>query len=115
MNGRIDLSQAEAVIDVINSSNEYAMKSSVSQLKGSVSQKVKELREQIIYQIAYIESALDDPEHISLEGYGQELLERLSPMVNELEKMVRSSDNGKIVSEGIRTVILGNPTQGSLL
>ncbi|MEW4411753.1 tRNA uridine-5-carboxymethylaminomethyl(34) synthesis GTPase MnmE [Clostridium sp. AN503] len=112
LNGRIDLSQAEAVIDVINSSNEYAMKSSVSQLKGSVSQKVKELREQIIYQIAYIESALDDPEHISLEGYGQELLERLSPMVNELEKMVRSSDNGKIVSEGIRTVILGKPNAG---
>ena len=112
LNGRIDLSQAEAVIDVINSSNEYAMRSSVSQLKGSVSRKVKELREQIIYQIAYIESALDDPEHISLDGYGQELLERLHPMVNELEKMVRSADNGKIVSEGIRTVILGKPNAG---
>lgn len=112
LNGRIDLSQAEAVIDVINSSNEYAMRSSVSQLKGSVSRKVKELREQIIYQIAYIESALDDPEHISLEGYSQELLERLHPMANELEKMVRSADNGKIVSEGIRTVILGKPNAG---
>lgn len=112
LNGRIDLSQAEAVIDVINSSNEYAMKSSISQLKGSVSQKVRALREQILYQIAYIESALDDPEHISLEGYEQELMVQLQPMIQELEKMVRSADNGKVVSEGIRTVILGKPNAG---
>ena len=69
LNGRIDLSQAEAVIDVINAQNDYAVKSSVSQLKGSVSKKVKALRERILYQIAFIESALDDPEHISLDGY----------------------------------------------
>lgn len=112
LNGRIDLSQAEAVIDVINSSNEYAMKSSISQLKGSVSRKVKELREDILYQIAFIESALDDPEHISLDGYEQELLIRLQPMIREIDKMVRSADNGKIVSEGIKTVILGKPNAG---
>ena len=69
LNGRIDLSQAEAVIDVINAKNEYALKSSVSQLKGSVLKAVREIREKIIYHIAYIESALDDPEHISLDGY----------------------------------------------
>ena len=73
LNGRMDLSQAEAVIDVINAQNEYALKSSVSQLKGKMSEKVKALREKIIYEIAYIESALDDPEHISLEGYSEEL------------------------------------------
>ena len=112
LNGRIDLSQAEAVMDVIVSSNEYAMKSSVSQLKGSVSRKVKGLREEILYEIAYIESALDDPEHISLEGYEQELSVRLEPMIMELEKMIRSADNGKVVSEGIRTVILGKPNAG---
>lgn len=112
LNGRIDLSQAEAVIDVINSSNEYAMKSSVSQLKGSVSRSVKRLREDILYQIAFIESALDDPEHISLDGYEAQLLEKLRPMILEIEKMVRSADNGKIVSEGVRTVILGKPNAG---
>lgn len=112
LNGRIDLSQAEAVIDVINSSNEYAMKSSVSQLKGSVSRRVKHLREDILYQIAFIESALDDPEHISLEGYEDQLYGQLQPMIQEIEKMVRSADNGRIVSEGIKTVILGKPNAG---
>lgn len=112
LNGRIDLSQAEAVIDVINSSNEYAMKSSVSQLKGSVSRRVKQLREEILYQIAFIESALDDPEHISLEGYEEKLCKQLHPMIQEIEKMIRSADNGKIVTEGIRTVILGKPNAG---
>lgn len=112
LNGRIDLSQAEAVMDVINSSNEYAMKSSISQLKGSVSKKVKKLREDILYQIAYIESALDDPEHISLDGYEEELLQLIKPMIREVEHLVRSADNGKIVSEGVKTVILGKPNAG---
>lgn len=112
LNGRIDLSQAEAVIDVINAQNDYAVKSSVSQLKGSVSKKVKELREQILYQIAFIESALDDPEHISLDGYEEELSGRLDGMIGEMEKLVRSADSGRVVSEGIRTVILGKPNAG---
>ena len=73
LNGRMDLSQAEAVMDVIEAKNEYALKSSVGQLRGSIGQKIKDLRAKIIYHIAYIESALDDPEHISLDGYPQEL------------------------------------------
>ena len=112
LNGRIDLSQAEAVIDVINAQNEYALKSSVSQLKGKMSEKVKALREKIIYEIAYIESALDDPEHISLDGYGEELAKRLEPMVKELERLIASADNGKVMSEGVKTVILGKPNAG---
>ena len=112
LNGRIDLSQAEAVIDVINAQNDYAVKSSVSQLKGSVSKKVKDLREQILYQIAFIESALDDPEHISLDGYEEELCGKLDRMTGEMEKLVRSADSGRVVSEGIRTVILGKPNAG---
>jgi tRNA modification GTPase len=112
LNGRIDLSQAEAVMDVINAQNEYAIKSSVSQLRGSVSRKIKKLREDILYQIAFIESALDDPEHISLEGYEEELLTKLKPMIYDVEKLVKSADNGKIVSEGIKTVILGKPNAG---
>ena len=112
LNGRIDLSQAEAVIDVINAQNDYAVKSSVSQLKGSVSKKVKALRERILYQIAFIESALDDPEHISLDGYEEELSGKLDDMTGEMERLVRSADSGRVVSEGIRTVILGKPNAG---
>ena len=112
LNGRIDLSQAEAVIDVINAQNEYALKSSVSQLKGKMSEKIKVLREKIIYEIAYIESALDDPEHISLDGYGEELVKKLEPMVKELERLIASADNGKVMSEGVKTVILGKPNAG---
>ena len=112
LNGRIDLSQAEAVIDVINAKNEYALQSSVSQLRGSVSKEIHEIREQIIYEIAFIESALDDPEHISLDGYGEKLLKVVLSVKKKLEKLIRSSSNGRVVSEGVKTVILGKPNAG---
>ena len=112
LNGRIDLSEAEAVIDVINAKNQYELKNSVKQLSGGVSRRVKELREKILYETAWIESALDDPEHISLEGYSQGLKERLEPMITELKKLLASSDNGRIMTEGIKTVILGKPNAG---
>lgn len=112
LNGRLDLSQAEAVIDVINAKNNYALKSSISQLNGAVSKKVKEMREKILYHIAFIESALDDPEHISLEGYSQKLLEELKPVKKELKELIRSADNGRVMSEGIETVIMGKPNAG---
>ena len=73
LNGRIDLSQAEAVMDVIHAKNDYALKSSISQLSGGISKRIKSLREKLIYEIAFIESALDDPEHISLDGYPSHL------------------------------------------
>ena len=73
LNGRMDLSQAEAVMDVIQAKNEYALRSSMDQLRGSVQKAIRDIREKLIYHIAYIESALDDPEHISLDGYPQEL------------------------------------------
>ena len=112
LNGRIDLSQAEAVIDVINAKNEYALKSSVGQLRGSVSKRIKALRESIIFEIAFIESALDDPEHISLDGYGEKLLSVVEKMEKELCKLIKSSSNGRVVSEGVKTVILGKPNAG---
>lgn len=112
LNGRIDLSQAEAVIDVIQAKNEYALKSSVSQLRGSVLKVIKELRSRIIYEIAFIESALDDPEHISLEGYPQELEDKITDMKEILEKLIASSENGKRMREGIKTVIIGKPNAG---
>jgi tRNA modification GTPase len=112
LNGRVDLSQAEAVIDVINAKNQYALKSSVSQLEGSVSRRIKDMRDKILYHIAFIESALDDPEHISLEGYRDTLMETLLPLEKELQSLISSSDNGRVLSEGIETVILGKPNAG---
>ena len=112
LNGRIDLSQAEAVMELINSKNEYARKSAMRQLRGSVSEKIRKLREGIIYEIAFIESALDDPEHISMEGYGERLLPVIEKMKKETEDLIKSADNGRILSEGIKTVILGKPNAG---
>ena len=112
LNGRIDLSQAEAVIDVINSKNNYALKSSVSQLSGSMSKKVKELREKLLFEIAFIESALDDPEHISLDGYPEKLKVTVNDMQEELNRAISTFDSGRVLSEGIRTAILGKPNAG---
>ena len=112
LNGRIDLSQAEAVIDVINAKNEYALKSSVSQLKGSVLKVIKNIREKIIYHIAYIESALDDPEHISLEGYPEQLEEQVDQWKKKIHTLIASAENGKRMKEGIKTVIVGKPNAG---
>lgn len=112
LNGRIDLSQAESVIDVIQAKNKYALQSSISQLKGSVNRKVRELRERILYQIAFIESALDDPEHISLEGYPERLMKETEDLLMVLEKLIASADNGRMMREGIRTVIVGKPNAG---
>lgn len=112
LNGRIDLSQAEAVIDVISAKSEYALKSSVSQLKGAVLKVIRQIREKIIYHIAYIESALDDPEHIVIDGYGEELMTELHPLKKQVEKLLQSSDEGKMMKEGIKTVIVGKPNAG---
>ena len=112
LNGRIDLSQAEAVMDLINSKNDFALNSSIEQLKGGVSDAIKDIRKDIIYHIAFIESALDDPEHISLDGYDKEITEMLNENINKISKLVNSFDNGRIMKEGIKTVILGKPNAG---
>ena len=112
LNGRIDLSKAEAVMDVISSQNDAALKNSVRQMNGSLYLKIKELREKVIYEIAFIESALDDPEHISLEGYSEKLSEKMDRLIFETEKLLTTSDNGKIIKEGIHTVIVGKPNAG---
>ena len=112
LNGRIDLSQAEAVIDVINAKNDYALSVSVSQLEGVLSRAVKKLREELIYHIAFIESALDDPEHISLDGYPDQLFAVLEDVKLRIEKLLKSSDNGRVMKEGVKTVILGKPNAG---
>lgn len=112
LNGRMDLSQAEAVIDIIHSKNEYALKSSVNQLKGSVHDKIKEIREKIIYHTAFIETALDDPEHISVDGYGEVLGEVVDELLVKVQKLLDTADNGRMIKEGIKTVILGKPNAG---
>lgn len=112
LNGKMDLSQAEAVIDVITSKNEYALQSSVSQLCGSVKKKIETMRETLLYHTAFIETALDDPEHISVDGYGETLEKELIPIREELKKLIDSAGNGRIIKEGIQTVILGKPNAG---
>lgn len=112
LNGRIDLAQAESVIDVINAKNEFALKSSMKQLSGKVSEKIKTVREELLHEIAFIESALDDPEHISLDGYPLKLKEIVLRNRDIIEKLLSSSDNGRILKEGIATVIVGKPNAG---
>ena len=112
LNGRIDLSQAEAVMDIISSDSEYALKSSVSQLKGSVKRKIEKLRGQILYEMAYIESAIDDPENYDLTGYSDTLLKKIEKVKEEIRSMYETADEGRYIKEGILTVILGNPNVG---
>lgn len=112
LNGRIDLAKAEAVMDIIHSRNEFALKSSMQQLKGSVSDCIRRMREEILYEIAFIESALDDPEHISTDGYPQKLSRKVEELLVRCKKLIDSADNGKVLKEGINTVIVGKPNAG---
>ena len=112
LNGKMDLSQAEAVIDVINSKSEYALQSSISQLKGSVKNRIDDIRKRIVYHTAFIETALDDPEHIDIDGYGEQLKVVVEEIIKELNELIDSSDSGRIMKEGIQTVIVGKPNAG---
>jgi tRNA modification GTPase len=112
LNGRIDLSQAEAVIDVINSKNDYALQSSVNQLDGALSKKIRNLREIILNHVAYIEAALDDPEHIELDNYVENVKIDVDNCVNIVDNLVKNAENGRIVRDGIKTVILGKTNAG---
>lgn len=112
LNGRIDLSQAESVIDVINAKNDFALESSISQLQGKVKEKIKKIRGKVIHEIAFIESALDDPEHFSIDGYGEKLSKIIEGISKEIEILLASSENGELLKEGINTVIIGKPNAG---
>ena len=112
LNGRLDLSQAEAVGDLIVSQNEYALKCSISQLKGNIKNKISNIRKKIIYHTGFIETALDDPEHISVDGYGDELHEVVDVLIDEIRKLLATCNDGRIIKEGIQTVIVGRPNAG---
>lgn len=112
LNGKMDLSQAESVMDVIESKNEYALKSSVSQLRGSVHKKISKIRNEILHHTAFIETALDDPEHVSVDGYGDKLGNNVDNLLVSIDKLLITCENGRILSEGIQTVIVGKPNAG---
>lgn len=112
LNGRIDLSQAESVMDIIDSNSKFALQNSMNQLQGSISSMIKDLRSNIIYEIAYIESALDDPEHISLEGYQENLLPKVQEMMKTIKYHLDTAGNGMMLKEGICTAIIGKPNAG---
>ena len=112
LNGRIDLSQAESVMDIIDSKSALALENSKNQLFGLLSKKIKEMRASIIYEIAFIESALDDPEHISLDGYEEKLRQKVVSLENEINRMIQSADNGSMIKDGIKTSIIGKPNAG---
>lgn len=112
LNGRIDLSRAEAVMDLISAKNEYALQSSIQQLKGSLFSEIQVIRKELLHEIAYIESALDDPEHMSLDGFTERLSEIVNKEKNEIATLLSRSKNGKLMKEGITTVIIGKPNAG---
>ena len=112
LNGRIDLSKAEAVADIIMSKNDYALKAGFAELKGNLSDKINQYREEIKESIAYIEASLDDPEHMSLEGFKTKLEKQVNEIIKELDEIIKNYDNGKIIKEGINTVIIGKPNVG---
>ena len=112
LNGRIDLSEAEAVMDLIQSKNEFAMSTSLKQLEGALGKKITEIRKQIIHSVAFIESALDDPEHYSVDGFSDELKDKVEVIINQLNEFLENADNGRILKEGIQTVIVGKPNAG---
>lgn len=112
LGGRIDITQAESVMDMIHAKNELAAKSSISQLRGSLSVRIKDIRAMILENVAYIESALDDPENYSLEGFSEGLRIQVTETIQEVEKLLITASEGKMIKEGIRTVILGKPNAG---
>ena len=112
LNGRIDLAQAESVIDLINAKNDFALHASVKQLNGMVSQEISALRASILHEVAFIESAIDDPEHYQVEGYGGELLGKINQLKDRMERLLKNAEHGCILREGINTVIVGKPNSG---
>lgn len=112
LNGRIDLTRAEAIMDVISADNDLSLKASVKQLKGDIYKKISLFRDILLHETAFIESALDDPEHISLDGYSEKLSEKIDPIIEKLGKMEESATDGQIIKEGILTVITGKPNAG---
>ena len=107
LGGRIDMTEAEAVMDVINAETDRALKTSVNQLTGKLREEIADIREKILYQTAFIESAIDDPENYSLDGYGDKLADELNAIQSRIDHLLSTADEGRLIQEGIRTAIVG--------
>ena len=112
LNGRIDLAQAESVIDVINAKSEKEAKSGVKQLEGFLSKEIKNIKQEILDVLVNIEVTIDYPEYDTPEVQENEMKTMLKSVKNKLEKLEKSFDNGKILKEGIKTAIIGKPNAG---
>lgn len=112
MNGRIDLSQAEAVIDIINSKTEKEMMVAQRHLEGSLSKKIKDIQGEILNLMADIEASIDYPEYDIEETTNKKINDTLNSVEEKLLKLKNSFENGKILKEGIKTAIIGKPNVG---
>ncbi|MBQ4425017.1 MAG: tRNA uridine-5-carboxymethylaminomethyl(34) synthesis GTPase MnmE [Lachnospiraceae bacterium] len=112
LNGRLDLSEAEAVMSLIEAGNEFARDTAVKQLSGSVSEEIAALRAVILEETAFIEAALDDPEHYSLDGYPQTLRPKITALLERISSLIGNADRGRQLAEGVVTTILGRPNVG---
>ena len=112
LNGRIDLAQAESVIDVINAKSEKEAKSGIKQLEGFLSKEIKEIKQEILDVLVNIEVTIDYPEYDTPEVQENEMREMLEIINLKLQKLEKSFDNGKILKEGIKTAIIGKPNAG---
>ena len=112
LNGRIDLSQAESVIDIINAKSDREAKEGIKQLEGYLATSIKEIKNKILDVMTNIEVSIDYPEYDTPEILDDELKTKLYEVYNELKKLEKSFDNGKLIKEGIKTAIVGKPNAG---
>ncbi len=112
LNGRMDLSQAEAVIDIINAKSNREAKEGIKQLEGFLTQEINKIKQRILDIMTNIEVSIDYPEYDVEEMQENEIKDKLTNIKEELEKLEKSFDNGKIIKEGIKTAIIGRPNAG---
>lgn len=112
LNGRIDLLQAESVIDVINAKSEREAKTGIKQLEGMLSKKINEIKQEILDVMVNVDVSIDYPEYDVEEVTYQEISNMLTSVKEKLEKLEKSFDNGKLIKEGIKTAIIGKPNAG---
>ena len=112
LNGRIDLLQAESVIDVIHAKSEREAKTGIKQLEGFLSKEIAKIKQEIMQEMIQIEVAIDYPEYEVEEVTSQQLIKMLNCVENMLVRLEKSFDNGKIIKEGIKTAIIGRPNAG---
>ena len=112
LNGRIDLAQAESVMDIISAENDFSLSNSIKQLDGELSNRIKSLRSEILHESAYIEAALDDPEHYDLTNFSDLLHHNSTKWKSIISSLIDSFRQGRILKNGIRTAIVGRPNAG---